>query len=261
MRNFCCQFRLILIILCCVSCIPDPDDLLEERTRIPDDNFEQALIDLGYDDILDNYVLTSEIKRITELPLGHYGEAEGTKIKTLTGIEDFTALSFLDVSYHDISEIDLTENFNLWELNLASNNLKNIDLSKNRSLHLLRLDGNNLSEIDLSSNKALYNLSIASNNLSEINLENNQELEEIFLSNNEILNLDLSGFTHLSIIWINNNSLESLDISNSSKVREVYMLNNMLTCVQVDENQLSHNSPIFIFEKDEGVILSSDCQY
>ena len=27
-------------------------------TYVPDDNFEQALIDLGYDDVLDDYVLT-----------------------------------------------------------------------------------------------------------------------------------------------------------------------------------------------------------
>ena len=28
-----------------------------EKTYVPDDNFEQALIDLGYDDELDDYVI------------------------------------------------------------------------------------------------------------------------------------------------------------------------------------------------------------
>lgn len=260
MRNISGQFRLIFLILFCVSCTSNnPEDLPEKRTRIPDDNFEQALIDLGYDDVPDDYVLTSEIIRITELSLGHYGKPEETKIETLTGIEDFTALSFLDVSYHSISEIDLTNNPDLWELNLANNNLVTIDLSKNRDLHLLRLDGNHFSEIDLSANRKLYNISIVSNKLSAIDLENNQDLEEIFLCHNEIAHLDLSGFSDLSIVWINDNDLEALDISNSSKLREIYMLNNMLKCVQVDENQLSNNSSLFIVEKDEGVILSSNC--
>ena len=32
-----------------------------QQTFIPDDNFEQALIDLGLDDILDDYVLDLDI--------------------------------------------------------------------------------------------------------------------------------------------------------------------------------------------------------
>ena len=37
-----------------------------DTTYIPDDNFEQALIDLGYDDILDNYVLTASIEELQQ---------------------------------------------------------------------------------------------------------------------------------------------------------------------------------------------------
>ena len=39
-------------------------------TNIPDDNFEQALIDLGYDDTLDDYVLTENISSVTSLAVG-----------------------------------------------------------------------------------------------------------------------------------------------------------------------------------------------
>ena len=41
----------------------------QQLTYVPDDNFEQALIYLGYDDILDDYVLTSNISNITNLDL------------------------------------------------------------------------------------------------------------------------------------------------------------------------------------------------
>ena len=37
--------------------------VFQDRTYIPDDNFEQAIIDLGFDDILDDYVLTSNIMK------------------------------------------------------------------------------------------------------------------------------------------------------------------------------------------------------
>ena len=37
------------------------------QTYVPDDNFEQALIDQGYDDVLDDYVLTENISDLTTL--------------------------------------------------------------------------------------------------------------------------------------------------------------------------------------------------
>ena len=43
--------------------------LSQELTYVPDDNFEQELINLGYDDMLDNYVLTSSIISVTTLTL------------------------------------------------------------------------------------------------------------------------------------------------------------------------------------------------
>ena len=39
----------------------------QDLTYIPDDNFEQKLIYLGYDTVLDDYILTSSIDTITSL--------------------------------------------------------------------------------------------------------------------------------------------------------------------------------------------------
>ena len=40
-----------------------------QNTYVPDDNFEQALIDLGYDDVLDDFVVTDSISGVTDLVL------------------------------------------------------------------------------------------------------------------------------------------------------------------------------------------------
>ena len=61
----------------------------EGYTYVPDDNFEQALIDLGYDDTLDDYVLTVNISAVTTL------DVRDKEISYLTGIEDFTNLQIL----------------------------------------------------------------------------------------------------------------------------------------------------------------------
>jgi len=43
--------------------------LAAQTTYVPDDNFEQRLIVLGLDDVLDNYVLTSNISGVTHLDI------------------------------------------------------------------------------------------------------------------------------------------------------------------------------------------------
>ncbi|MDA9808644.1 hypothetical protein N9B89_04605, partial [Flavobacteriales bacterium] len=52
----------ILFILLCTPIL-----LFSQQTYVPDDNFEQALIDLGYDNVLDDSVFTSNIDVVTNL--------------------------------------------------------------------------------------------------------------------------------------------------------------------------------------------------
>lgn len=251
-------FLLVGVVLF-TSCSNDnPGEQEERKTYVPDDNFEQVLIDLGFDDILDNYVLTSNIESIKALPIGHYEQPDNFRIDDLTGIEDFSALEYLDLANHNLTTVDLSKILNLWELNLINNNLSEINLNQNVKLRLLSLNGNNLSEINLRSNTQLAGISIESNNLSLIDLTQNTELQEVYLSENNLKDLDLSGFDDLFMIWAVDNQLESFNISNSSQIMEVYVINNYLNCIQVDEEQLDGGN-ISIFEKDEDVILSIDC--
>ena len=85
-----------------------------QTTAIPDPFFEQALIDLGIDSEgeVNGQVLTSDIENIIELILDNnsfygYNYDEGIN---LTGIESFTSLETLRISYVIISHIDLTQN-------------------------------------------------------------------------------------------------------------------------------------------------------
>ncbi len=60
--------KLLLIIILLVSCSNDEDDLF---ATIPDANFEQALIDLGFDTdgVVNGTVSKTDIAEITELHL------------------------------------------------------------------------------------------------------------------------------------------------------------------------------------------------
>jgi len=75
-----------------------------QQTYVPDNNFEQELIDLGYDNILDDYVLTANINTVT------YLEIWNANIADLTGIEGFTALTDLNCSGNPLTSLDLSSN-------------------------------------------------------------------------------------------------------------------------------------------------------
>ena len=85
-----------------------PTLLFSQNTFVPDDNFEQALIDLGYDSgTLDNNVPTVNINGITDL------DVSNKNISDLTGIADFIALETVTISGNPITTVDFTSNSNL----------------------------------------------------------------------------------------------------------------------------------------------------
>ena len=96
-----------------------------EKTYIPDDKFEQALIDEGYDDVLDDYVFTKNISNIEDIDLRNRG------IDDLTGIEDFKSLLFLECSNNNLITVELSNPILTW-IDLSGNHLSSLDLSAMR---------------------------------------------------------------------------------------------------------------------------------
>ena len=101
---------------------------LAQNTYVPDNNFEQALIDLGYDDTLDDYVLTANISSVTSL------DVENQEISDLKGIEGFTALTFLKCDDNQLISLDVSNNTLLTHLVCNDNQLTSLDVSANTAL-------------------------------------------------------------------------------------------------------------------------------
>ena len=93
-----------------------------QQTYVPDDNFEQALINLGYDFVLDDNVETTAIDTVNSLYINGLG------ISDLTGIEDFSALTELFCYSNQLLSLDLSNNTQLFEVSCGSNQLAYIDL-------------------------------------------------------------------------------------------------------------------------------------
>ena len=91
-------------------------------TYIPDDNFEQALINLGYDFVLDDNIETIAIDSITSLYINGLG------IVDLTGIASFISLKDLFCYSNQLTVLNLSNNTQLFEVSCGSNQLTYIDI-------------------------------------------------------------------------------------------------------------------------------------
>ena len=99
-----------------------PLSSFSQYTSIPDVNFEQALINSGYDFLIDGFVETSAIDTVTELMINN------NNISDLTGVESFIALQSLFCYDNNLTTLNLVNNTQLFEVTCSNNNLTSIDL-------------------------------------------------------------------------------------------------------------------------------------
>ena len=137
------------------------------RTYVPDDNFELALINLGYDELpLDDYVLTENINTVKKLSIS------ANNICDLTGIEDFAKLEYLICNTNNLKSLDLSQNVALTHLCCGRNSLESIDISQNTKLLYLYCNCNNLKSLDVSNAVNLMHLDCNDNNLTSLDVSN-----------------------------------------------------------------------------------------
>ena len=248
------------------------------QTYVPDDNFELALIELGYDDVLDDYVRTVNISEVTNL------DVISEEISDLTGIEDFSSLEVLDCMYNELTTLDMSNNIALELLDCKYNELTTLDVSNNTALVELWCDDNELTTLDVSNNIALEKLFCSYNELTTLDVSNNIALEILICGYNELTTLDVSNNIALEILICGpNNQLTTLDVSNNTALtwlvcndNELIHLNmkngvtDALTDFDVTENSLDcietldpdYATANWTYENgniDEGVIFAVDC--
>ncbi|MCB0461092.1 MAG: T9SS type A sorting domain-containing protein [Flavobacteriaceae bacterium] len=186
------------------------------ETYVPDDNFELALIDLGYDTVLDDYVPTANIVTVTSLLVAN------KNISDLTGIEAFNALEVFLASNNTIGTADFSQNVNLTYINLINNQLTFVDLSQNPALTHLYLGENLLTSIDISNNSLLEILGLSGNLLNGLNVSSNTLIEQLIVNNNNLSSLNVNGLIALEIINCSYNSIGQLNLSNNPNLLDLH---------------------------------------
>ena len=212
-----------------------PSTYIEGYVYVPDNNFEQALIDLGYDDVLDDYVLEENIDEVLSLHL------DSRLIESLQGIEGFVSLEFLYANNNQLNNIALGENLSLKTLSLNDNQFSSLNISSLINLEQLEINRNPIISIDLSENINLMSLKIGWDfNISnpsnfDLDLTNNVNLSELDCSNLGLSNLNISNQTNLKFLRAERNNLNNLDLSSNLILENLHIRNNNFT-----EINLSH---------------------
>lgn len=149
-------------------------------TSISDAAFEQALIDLNFDEELDGVVLNSRIEIITNLTLDEKG------ISDLSGIENFRDLENLNVRRNNLNSVNVSSNKKLKFIWCEDNTINELNLDGLAILEKVGADRNSLSNIDVSSNRALQLLTLSENNLNSIDVSMNTELTDFIITVNPL---------------------------------------------------------------------------
>jgi hypothetical protein len=210
--------------------------LFGQYSQIPDSVFEQKLIELGYDDIIDGQVLSDNIFPVTELNLQNYEQNEG--ITDLTGIADFPFLEYLSFNKNSIEQVDLSSNVYLEYLYGYENNLNSINLIHNDLLQEVYLYDNPLQEINVGGLIYLETLYLHRTELTELDVSSNISLDDLYAHECDLLNC----------LNVANN--------NPSLFFSVYD-NANLNCIEVNDETYANNEWSFVL--DTWMVFSEDC--
>ena len=238
--NYLLTLCILFVSVVFTNCSPDDDDGIPRVGNIPDPAFEQALIDLGYDDVLDGSIITANIASVLELTLKEddFNNTDND-IKDLTGIEYFTSLTKLDCRGLNLTSLNLSNNLNLKELNCGYSkfqSLSSLIVNKNIALEILYCHGNDLSNLDVSNNINLKELYVYDNQLTNLDVGNNTDLKIIWCYGNPLSNLDVSNNANLEVLDCRFMDLTSLDVSNNVNLKRLSLWDNQISTIDVSNN-------------------------
>ena len=174
----------LLLILLCLPFIG-----FGQKTYVPDNNFEFYLEANGMGDgiAFNDSVLTVNLIAVDTLIISSLSIAD------LTGIEDFTGLTYLICPSNQLTSLDISNNTNLTRMLCHNNQLTSLDVSNNTNLIQLICVFNQLTSLDVSNNTALTDLNCAVNQLTSLDVSN---------GNNINLNLHASGNPNLNCVIV-----------------------------------------------------------
>ncbi|WP_445749273.1 T9SS type A sorting domain-containing protein [Polaribacter sp.] len=232
-------------------------DEIPTLTFVPDDNFEQQLINLGYDTVLDDYVTTSNILNVETLILDGSG---GLPVSDFTGLENFKNLKKFQSLLNTETILDFSQNTKIENVEITDFTLSNLILNPSDNPNLkefifgftqltsLNLSGfpklgfifcgfpsSQLATVDISNTtNASLNVNLSEANALQTIISNNSTaLTSLTLDSNVLTNLDLTTNINLTSLLIIGSTLSELDLSNNDMLTNVILFSSPITTINL----------------------------
>jgi hypothetical protein len=221
-----------------VTTPPPTLSALPEYVSVPDSRFEQALIDRGYDFVLDGRIRTAPIANVTTIEI-----LDNMNISNIRGIEAFPNLQRLRIIHNQISSVDLSKNPNLTWVSFWDNKLTSIDVSSLYKLEYFGAGDNDIVTFDVSRNYNLNELDFGNTEgragygttrgVTSIDISHNPKMRRLYMQNNRLTSLNISRNKLIEDVWAHDNKIESLDCSNNPNLSFIIMWNNNLRYLNI----------------------------
>jgi hypothetical protein len=208
--------------------------------HIPDSNFRNVLPNFnplitvnswrdvnGVPTVGGEYINVNLVNTITTLNI------QSQNIADLTGIECFTALTWLNCWGNQLTSLDVSQNTALTYLSCRVNQLTSLNVSGATALTYLGCNANQLTSLNVSQNTALTTLGCAGNQLSSLNVSQNTALINLYCYVNQLTSLDISQNTALTQLQSETNQITSLDVSQNTALTYLALSANQLTSLDV----------------------------
>jgi len=241
----------------------------EGLTYIPDDIFEQYLIDQGYDDYMDDYMISSNVAFVSSIGVESYDICQvencdydefydfdnrfEKRMTNLSGIEAFQSLIHINIIGHKVDSINLTQNWQLRNLYANFNEFKSINTDKNLELRIISIDdnipdwseddldnpGDTITKLDFTYNTKLQHISVPSLGLFNLDISNNPYLEGLSAGNNRLSSIDFSSnMGVMETIKLGGNNLTEIDVTKFDSLRVFSVPDNKIKSIDLSNNPL-----------------------
>ena len=204
--------------------------LFSQTVSIPDTNFLNALIEEGVDANEDGLISYTEAESITFLDVSYKDITDVTGIETFTNIDSFICIN------NPVTTLDVSKNTSLKLLDCGGNLITSLDVSKNTALTVLHCSCNQLTSLDVSNNTSLSKLSCYSNEFTTLDVSQNTALTELSCGYNELVSLDVTKNTALTNLQCYGNKLTSLDVTSNTDLAELNCSQNELISLDLSSN-------------------------
>ena len=187
---------IVIGMMACLTATTAWADITIDATHFPDEGFRKWLKEQPFGE--DGVITTDEFKETKSMTIWA-GEADYT-IKNVKGLEYFTNLTSLDVTYTvdsvDVSELTLLKSLivSLW----GNSAMTSIDLSQNPLLEEFICVGSAMKSLDLRGNPLLKNLFVNDcTELATMDISNCKKLFDLRCDNTLLSSIDVSDCTDL----------------------------------------------------------------